>query len=162
MLQKKWNKYFWHFFALFGYLTQFWSVFNETQDLSFFFKVVLSPAAVTTISDNLLFRSVVEFIFWYHLLRLSVEVTYWDYLWNQLSRLPVKVSPWVYLLRSMFEISIICWNQQLILYVEISCWDSLAILPVEIRDWDYLLRSNDEVMTLCWDQLLKSSVEINL
>ena len=106
-----------------------------------------------------LFRSVVKFTYFYHPLRFPVEVS-WDDLWNQLSRLPVKVSPWVYLLRSMFEINIICWNQQLILYVEISCWDSLVKSLVEIRDWDYLLRSNDQVM--CWDQLLKSSVEINL
>ena len=102
-----------------------------------------------------LFRSVVEFICFYHPLRLSVEVSYWDCPWNQLSRLPVKISPWDYLLRSMFEIKIICWNQQSRSYAE-SC---LARSAVEIRNWDYLSRSNDEV--ICWDLLLRWSVEIN-
>ena len=36
----------WHFLALFGYFPQFWSVFNETQDLSFFFKVILNRGVV--------------------------------------------------------------------------------------------------------------------
>ena len=36
----------WHFLALFGYFPQFWSVFNETQDLSFFFKVMKNRGVV--------------------------------------------------------------------------------------------------------------------
>ena len=101
---------------------------------------LLKLSAETNCWDQ--FRSVVEFIWFYHPLRLSVEVSYWDYLWNQQSRLPVKVSPWEYLLRSMFEIKIICWNQQSRLYAE-SC---LARSAVEIRNWDYLSRSNGEVI----------------
>ena len=38
--------FFGHFLALFSYFTQFWSVFNETRDLSFFFKVVLNRGVV--------------------------------------------------------------------------------------------------------------------
>ena len=40
---------FWHFLPLFGYFTQFWSVFNETQDLSFFFKVILNRGVVFSV-----------------------------------------------------------------------------------------------------------------
>ena len=35
--------------ALFGYFTQFWSVFNETRDLSFFFKVIFSRGVVFSV-----------------------------------------------------------------------------------------------------------------
>ena len=119
---------------------------------------LLKLSAETNCWDQ--FRSVVEFIWFYHPLRLSMEVSYWDYLWNQQSRLPVKVSPWVYLLRSMFEIHIICWNQQLRLYVEFSCSGSQAKPFLEIRNWDYQSRSNHEV--ICWNWPLKLFVEINL
>ena len=40
---------FWHFLALFGYFPQFWSVFNETQDLSFFFKVMKNRGVVFSV-----------------------------------------------------------------------------------------------------------------
>ena len=40
---------FWHYLALFGYFTQFWSVFNETQDLSFFFKVIFNRGVVFSV-----------------------------------------------------------------------------------------------------------------
>ena len=40
---------FWHFLALFGYFTQFWSVFNETRDLSFFFKVIFNRGVVFSV-----------------------------------------------------------------------------------------------------------------
>ena len=39
----------WHFLALFGYFPQFWSVFNETQDLSFFFKVMKNRGVVFSV-----------------------------------------------------------------------------------------------------------------
>ena len=44
-----WKHHFAIFLPLFGYFTQFWSVFNETQDLSFFFKVVLNRGVVFSV-----------------------------------------------------------------------------------------------------------------
>ena len=41
--------FFGHFLALFSYFTQFWSVFNETQDLSFFFKVIFNRGVVFSV-----------------------------------------------------------------------------------------------------------------